>query len=99
MTAPFDEVERLREAASKTVNNMRAGWAALQMIREAVETIGPVGANPGPVTAFARHMDAPQAKANVTSNERLLVRETRPSAGRRPSLGVHIPPVILETSP
>ena len=46
----MEEINRLRERAEKSdaiwQENLQAAWAALQMVREAIETLGGVGALP-----------------------------------------------------
>lgn len=62
MTMDLARVERERNAA---LQNMRDGWAALRMIREAVETLGPVGCMVSEEHTACAVAPTPQAEAEA----------------------------------
>lgn len=62
MTLDLARVERERDNALRC---MRDGWAALRMIREAVETLGPVGCMAHEEYVATAVAPTPQAEAEA----------------------------------
>lgn len=59
------QLDRLRAEATAFRRNLRDAWAALRMIREAVETLGPVGAMPSEEHVACAIAPTPDAEAEA----------------------------------
>lgn len=57
------QIERLRTENATFRRNLRDAWAALDMVREAVETLGPVGAMPSEEHVACAIAPKPDAEA------------------------------------
>jgi len=63
--ALITELKELRAREAVAVSNIQAGWSALAMVREAVETLGPVGSMPSSEHVCCAVSPEPHAEAEA----------------------------------